>query len=95
MRRIHLFITFLFFSVAVYSQSNPNKEILVFFSDGIVQKTKAVNGQIQKAFKFSDEKLKVSLDKMGINDTLIEVALPKFNNYDGSARNRVLGTFGN
>ncbi len=37
---------------------------------------------MQKAFKFTDEKLKVSLNKMGINDSLIEVALPKFNKSD-------------
>lgn len=82
MKHIYLFIIFLIFSVAVYSQSNPNREILVFFSEGIIQETKTVNGQTQKAFKFTDEKLKASLNKMGVNDTLIEVALSKFNKSD-------------
>lgn len=82
MKHSYLFFFSLFFTISGYAQNNPDNEILVFFSDGIVQETKTVNGKALKAFKFTNERLRTSLNAMGIKDSLIDIALPKFNKAD-------------
>ena len=61
-----------------YAQQNHDNEILVFFDEGVSQEIKLINGKSTKVAKLTKEKLKQSLMSVGITDTLMEVALPKF-----------------
>ncbi|MHC1705749.1 MAG: S8 family serine peptidase [Tenuifilaceae bacterium] len=78
-----LFLTFLFIlSIIGYAQNNPDKEILVFFVDGVSQDVRTIQGQILKKPRLTKETLKQSLSSVGINESLMEVALPEFNKAD-------------
>ncbi len=72
----------LFIPIIGNAQNDPDKEILVFFTDGIVQESIKVNNGIQKTFEITDNKLKNALSSIGIDNTLIEVALPEFSKSD-------------
>lgn len=66
----------------VYSQQNPNNEILVFFNEGVSQKIKMKNGKKIKTADIYQSKLKSSFEQIGLNDSLIDVALPRFEKSD-------------
>jgi hypothetical protein len=82
MKKMYIFIIILVFPISGNAQNNPDNEILVFFSEGIEQETKTVNNITQKTFKFTSDILKVALSSIGVDSTLLEVALPKFNKSD-------------
>lgn len=65
-----------------YSQRNPDKEILVYFTEGVSQEIKIKNGLKIKKARVDQAKLKSSLVKVGITDSVIYVALPKFEKSD-------------
>lgn len=52
---------------------------MVFFKDGISQSLKTLNGQAFSSVMITDDKLKMLMNSVGINDSLIEIALPRFN----------------
>lgn len=82
MRNLYLCMIILFIPIIGNAQNDPDKEILVFFTDGIVQESIKVNNGIQKTFEITDNKLKNALSSIGIDNTLIEVALPEFSKSD-------------
>ena len=65
-----------------YSQHDPNNEILVFFSNGVSQKITTDKGKSLKTSHITNEYLKKSLNAFGIDDSLIEVAIPEFEKAD-------------
>jgi len=73
---------FLFCSFFAYSQKKTDKEVLVFFSNGVAQKSIEKNGKTFKVAYFVSTTLKSSLNKMGISDSLLQPALPNFNRKD-------------
>lgn len=79
-----IFLTSLLFfcSLFVFSQRNPNREILVFFNQGVSQKLITTKGKTVKVAFISNAKLKSSLTKIGIDETMLEAALPDFNQKD-------------
>lgn len=81
-KKLTLFFCFFILSFLGYTQQNPDNEILVFFIDGVSQKVKTINGQDSKLTQIDREKLRQSLEAIGISDSTIEVALPKFDNAD-------------
>jgi hypothetical protein len=72
---------FIIQSVIGYSQNNPDHEILVYFADGITQATVTANGKSLTKLNISD-KLKKSLNKIGIADSSITMALPGYKRAD-------------
>jgi len=84
MKTNNLILTGLFFlySFYVFSQRNPNQEILIFFSTGVSQEVVAKQGKTIKTAKINDVKLKSALKKMGIEESMLEVAMPNFNRKD-------------
>jgi hypothetical protein len=69
---------FIIRSLTGYSQHDPDKEILVFFTEGVTQKIVTDKGKSSKTAKIVKEELKRSLNTMGIVDSLIEAALPEY-----------------
>ncbi len=70
---------FLFSTIFVFSQRDPNKEILVYFVNGVSQQSVNKNNETLKVAEVTDTLLKASLNKIGISETMLEVALPDFN----------------
>jgi hypothetical protein len=58
----------------VQSQSNPHNEILVYFSEGVSQQTKTIKDKPVKTARFDKENVRLTLDAMGIADSLVLVA---------------------
>jgi len=73
---------FLFCSLFAFSQKKTDKEILVFFSKGVAQKSIETKGKTQRIAFVTNAKLKSSLNKMGISDSMLQSALPNFNRKD-------------
>jgi hypothetical protein len=65
-----------------YTQNDPDNEILVFFCNGVSQKITTDKGKSIKTSHITNENLKKSLNAFAIDDSLIEVALPKFEKAD-------------
>ena len=84
MKTKNLLLTGLFFlySFCVFAQREPNQEILVFFGTGVSQKIVAKQGKTIKTAKINDAKLKSALNKIGIDESMLEVAMPNFNRKD-------------
>lgn len=79
-----IFLTslFVFSSFSAYSKKKADKEILVFFSSGVTQKSIKKNGKTFKAAFLVNAKLKASLNKIGVSDSMLHSALPNFNRKD-------------
>ena len=84
MKTKSVFLTSLLFfcSLFAFSQRNPNREILVFFNQGVSQKFITTKGKTVKVAYISNAKLKSSLTKIGIAETMLEAAIPDFNQKD-------------
>ena len=78
LKHLAFLTVFIIHSFTGYSQHDPDKEILVFLTDGVTQQLVAVEGKKYNAAKIIKEELKLSLNSMGIVDSLIEVALPEY-----------------
>ncbi|GAB6278538.1 MAG: hypothetical protein STSR0006_05360 [Lentimicrobium sp.] len=84
MKTKSLFLTSLLFfcSLFVFSQRNPNREILVFFNQGVSQKLITTKGKSVKVAFINNAKLNSYLTKIGIDETMLEPAIPDFNQKD-------------
>jgi len=65
-----------------FAQRDPSKEILVFFNDGIQRENLYVNGVATMRSSVKSDELKSSLNKIGIDEQLLEVANPTFQEAD-------------
>jgi len=65
-----------------FAQRDPSKEILVFFSDGVQRESWHENGVATMRSAVKSENLKSALNKIGINEQLLEVANPRFQEAD-------------
>lgn len=81
-RKLLLTACFLIYLIGAYAQRNPNKEILVFFNEGVSQEIKFKKGISTKTSRIHKIKLKSSLAEIGLTDTLLIPALPRFNKKD-------------
>ena len=81
-KSVFLTVLLFFSSLFAFSQRNPNREILVFFNQGVSQKLITTKGRTLKIAFISNAKLKSSLTKIGINETMLEPALPDFKQKD-------------
>ena len=77
-----IFIGIFIISHVSYSQKKSGREILVFFSEGVTQQMKTIKGKTVKQGYIEKETLKNKLHAIGIRDSLLEAALPKFNKSD-------------
>lgn len=77
-------LTFLILLQALFSfaQRDPSKEILVFFKEGVEQSEKLLNGKLEKTASLKNDKLKVALQKAGIEEAMLEIAMPRFKKAD-------------
>ena len=77
-------LTFLILLQALFSfaQRNPSKEILVFFKEGVEQSEKLLNGKLAKTASLKKDELKVALQKAGIEEAMLEIAMPRFKKAD-------------
>ncbi|MDR0436765.1 MAG: S8 family peptidase [Bacteroidales bacterium] len=68
----------------VYAQQgrDPHKEILVFFTDGVQRETQYEKGITIMYSSIKSETLRAELDRIGINEQLLEVANPTFREVD-------------
>lgn len=73
-------LTFFILLQALFSfaQRDPSKEILVFFKEGVEQSEKLLNGKLEKAASLKKDGLKVALKKAGIEEGMLEIAMPHF-----------------
>ncbi len=62
----------------LFAQRNPYNEILVYFNTGVSQETRMISGQLKKIANLYSESLKENLAKIGIEESMIEVAMPNF-----------------
>ena len=81
-KNLLLTVMFFLFSFSVFSQKNPYSEILVFFNQGVSQKVMTTNGKTKKIAFISNPKLKSSLNSIGIDESMLEIAIPEFNPKD-------------
>ncbi|WP_276359910.1 S8 family serine peptidase [Daejeonella sp. H1SJ63] len=77
-------LTFLILLQALFSfaQRDPSKEILVFFKEGVEQSEKLLNGQLEKTASLKKDSLKIALQKAGIEEAMLEIAMPRFKKAD-------------
>jgi len=71
-----------FWPLLIFGQKVPSNQILVYFNSGIGQESSFINGQLKKSAKVNSENLKTSLSQIGIEESMIEVALPEFDSKD-------------
>lgn len=69
-------------ATSALAQRDPSEEILVYFSKGVAQKTEVINGQITKGPNIFLDDLRYSLKSIGITESMMEIALPRFNQAD-------------
>jgi thermitase len=83
MKTLKLILCLLIVSMSqAYAQKTFNNEILVFFRDGVVQETKQMKEGRKKVAHITKKQLKDSLIAIGIVDSLIDVAMPNFDESD-------------
>jgi hypothetical protein len=66
----------------IYAQHNPANEILVFFKDGVNRIDEVVSGKVSSRILLKSAKVKSELSKMGIDESLIEIGNPQFQESD-------------
>jgi hypothetical protein len=64
------------------AQRNPFNEVLVYFETGLTQETTFVSGKELKRPKISSPLLRDVLKGIGVEESMIEIALPSFNKTD-------------
>jgi hypothetical protein len=81
-------LTFLILLQALFSfaQLDPSKEILVFFKEGVEQSEKLLNGKLEKTVILKKDELKVALQKAGIEEAMLEIAMPRFKKFSGQQK---------
>ncbi|MFO8236234.1 MAG: hypothetical protein R6U04_12615 [Bacteroidales bacterium] len=82
MKKLLFVLVFVLLTLPFYSQSNSLNDILVYFSNGITQDSLLQKGKYQKTARITSTKLADSLMKFEIEESMIEVAMPKFNKSD-------------
>jgi subtilisin family serine protease len=65
----------------LFAQNNTNNKILVYFKNGI-KKIDSVNEQLSTKVVIVNKNIKLSLQKLGLDDSMIEIANPQFNEAD-------------
>ncbi|MCJ7446777.1 MAG: hypothetical protein MUO72_03705 [Bacteroidales bacterium] len=68
--------------ISLFAQRNPFNEILVYFNTGVKQEIKIIKGQPEKFAAVYMSNLKESLNQIGIDESMIEIAMPSFNQAD-------------
>jgi hypothetical protein len=61
-----------------FAQRKPTEEILVYFKDGITSVNITSQGKNLKMTKIKTEKLKTDLQNIGIDEKMLEIAMPDF-----------------
>lgn len=78
MRKNLLLFGLIFQAFVVFAQRDPNLEILVFFTEGVVKEAKTLNGETVYKASIKNEKLKKKLERIGIRENSLEIANPRF-----------------
>jgi len=78
MKKLLMVLLIIWGQMPLFAQRNPYKEILVYFNTGVAQETRMVKGQLKKIANLYSESLKEDLAKIGIEESMIEVAMPNF-----------------
>lgn len=81
MKMITIIIVSFFISFNSNAQRNPSNEILILIKNGITKEKTIINGVQKKELNFSSS-LKSSLESKGIQTSMIEEAMPHFNEKD-------------
>jgi thermitase len=68
--------------ISLLAQKVSSNQVLVYFNTGIVQESRLINGISQKMPSLNSDNLKTSLSQIGIEESMIEVAVPNFNLQD-------------
>lgn len=66
----------------VFGQRDPSKEILVFFQEGVIREINSMNGKTVLQPSIKSDRLKASLLNLGIDQSVLEIANPKFREAD-------------
>ncbi len=69
-------------SLVCFAQRDPSREILIFFKEGVTLITKPVNGKLVKTATIKSNELKTKLQKAGIEESMLEIAMPRFKQAD-------------
>lgn len=72
----------LVFHPTVHAQRDPSNEILVYFKEGIQREKKIEKGIESFKQSIKSNKLKSKLKSIGVDEDLLETALPNFNESD-------------
>lgn len=72
----------LFFLFSLHAQRDPSNEILVYFKEGVKRERKIENGVESFKQSIKSDKLKSKLKSIGVDEDLLETALPNFNESD-------------
>jgi len=65
-----------------FAQRDPSKEILVFFNEGVQRETRNENGVSTMRSIVKSDDLRANLSRIGINEQMLEVANPTFQEAD-------------
>lgn len=70
-------LVFVLFALChAFAQRDPSKEILVYFIEGVVQEKRMKNGFEENRQLIKHDKLKTKLKSMGVEEDMLEIALP-------------------
>ena len=82
MNKSFLTILMLIVSLTAFAQRSPEKEILIFFKEGVIHSSERKDGDAHASTKINSQKLQASLLKLGISESMLEIALPRFKRTD-------------
>ena len=82
MKKVLFTLLFVAVTLTLRAQSNPLNEILVYFSSGVTQDSLIHKGEYRKIARITSTELANSLMKFEIDESTIDVAMPKFNKSD-------------
>ena len=74
-----------------FAQRDPSKEILVFFNEVVQRETRNENGVSTMRSMVKSDGLRTALSRIGINEQMLEVANPTFQEHRVKKKERMCG----
>lgn len=68
--------------ICLFAQKVTSNQVLIYFNTGVTQESRLINGLAHKMGKVSSDNLKASLSQIGIEESMLEVAMPDFASKD-------------